>query len=105
MAGLSSLKAQLEARRAELTLELIDIEHRLDDEPPKDWEDRASERQGDEVLESLGSHDMIELRQIDAALGRIADGGYGDCVKCGNPIVAERLTALPATPFCTDCAR
>ncbi len=41
------------------------------------WEDSASERQGDEVLEALGSYDVAEMRQIDAALARIEDGSYG----------------------------
>ncbi len=105
MADWSKQEAQLRARRAELVEELRDIEDRLDDEPPKDWEDRASERQGDEVLEALGSHDRDELRQIDAALDRIAGGTYGECVKCGEDISAERLAAVPAAPLCKNCAR
>ena len=104
MSDWSKHEEQLKARRAELTHELADIEDRLDNEPPKDWEDRASERQSDEVLEALGSHDLAELRQIDAALARLSDGTYGDCMKCGDPISAERLEALPATPFCKNCA-
>ncbi|MDA7423152.1 TraR/DksA family transcriptional regulator [Thalassococcus lentus] len=94
----------LKTRRAELVGEIRQIEDQLDDEPPKDWEDRASERQGDEVLESLGAHDAAELRQIDGALARIAEGTYGECVQCGNSISTERLAALPATPFCKTCA-
>lgn len=99
----SEQMAHLKARRAELTNELHDIEDRLDDEPSKDWEDRATERQGDEVLETLGAHDLSELRQIDAALARIADGTYGACMKCGGNIGAERLGAVPATPLCMAC--
>lgn len=94
----------LKTRRSELYGEIRGIEDQLDDEPPKDWEDRASERQGDEVLESLGAHDAAELRQIDAALKRLAEGSYGICVKCGNDISGERLEALPATPLCKTCA-
>ena len=97
-------KTTLLARRAELVSTLDRIEDALDDEPPKDWEDRASERQGDEVLEALGQHDLDEVRQIDAALKRIEDGTYGTCVRCGNDISAERLTILPATPLCKACA-
>lgn len=98
-------KAWLEARRAELVAEMREIEDKLDDAPPKDWEDRASERQGDEVLESLGAHDDADLRQIDAALVRLAEDDYGFCVACGAVISTERLNALPATPFCKNCAR
>ena len=100
----STQDAILKARRAELVGELTEIEDALDDEPPKDWEDRAAERQGDEVLEALGTQDLAELRRIDAALARIADGTYGTCVKCGGEISAERLAVLPDTPFCKACA-
>ena len=105
MVDWSQQMTRLKARRAELTDELVGIEDRLDDEPSKDWEDRATERQGDEVLEAMGTRDLSELRQIDAALARINDGTYGECVKCGKKISAERLDAVPATPFCVACAR
>ena len=104
MPAWSTQDAILKARRAELVGELTEIEDALDDEPPKDWEDRAAERQGDEVLEALGTQDLAELRRIDAALARIADGTYGTCVKCGGEISAERLAVLPDTPFCKACA-
>ena len=92
------------ARRKELLSQLDHIENDLDEPAPKDWEDRASERQGDEVLEALGEHDLLELRQIDAALQRVEEGEYGYCVTCGNEISPERLEVLPATPFCKTCA-
>ncbi|MCC1494478.1 TraR/DksA C4-type zinc finger protein [Cognatishimia sp. F0-27] len=104
MTDWTAQERSLRARRAELIGDIRKIEDQLDDEPPKDWEDRASERQGDEVLESLGLHDQSELRQIDAALDRLAQGAYGICVQCGSDISAERLEALPATPFCKGCA-
>ena len=97
-------EAVLRARRAELTRHLTEVEHTLDEAPPKDWEDRSSERQGDEVLESLGQAELAELRQIDAALDRIAEGEYGICQKCGADILEARLDLLPATPFCKSCA-
>ena len=99
-----ALIQRLTARRAELLKDLDDIEDALDDEPSKDWEDRAAERQGDEVLEAMGHHDQDELRRIDAALARHAAGDYGSCVKCGEEIAPERLDAVPETPFCAACA-
>lgn len=91
-------------RRAELAEDLIDIEDKLDDPMPKDWEDRASERQGDEVLEALGKVELDELRRIDAALARMEDGSYGTCAKCGDPISDERLSAVPTAALCRNCA-
>lgn len=96
--------ARLKARRAELTKDLNRIEDALDDPAPQDWEDRAAERQGDEVLEALGAHDAEELRRIDAALARAKSGTYGLCVACGGDIPEPRLASLPETPFCPSCA-
>ncbi|MBE1297110.1 TraR/DksA family transcriptional regulator [Phycobacter azelaicus] len=98
-------KQTLEARRTALTAHLVEVEHELDAPMPKDWEDRSSERQGDEVLERLGQAELDELRQIDAALGRLEDGSYGYCQICGEAISSERLDLIPATPFCKKCAR
>lgn len=92
------------ARRDELLASLLSIEDQLDDPMPQDWDDAATERQGDEVLSALGLSDQAELRRIDAALARIEAGEYGDCVRCGNPIPPKRLELLPDTPFCANCA-
>jgi RNA polymerase-binding transcription factor DksA len=97
-------KQLLLTRRAELAGHLIEVEHALDEMPSKDWEDRSSERQGDEVLESLGHAELDELRRIDAALNRIEADEYGHCQKCGNVISDARLDLLPDTPFCKNCA-
>jgi len=102
---LSTRKQALEARRAELTGHLSAVEHALDAPMPKDWEDRSSERQGDEVLETLGLAEQDELRRIDAALARLREGSYGTCAGCGSLISDARLDLLPATPFCKACAR
>ncbi|MEO1140071.1 MAG: TraR/DksA C4-type zinc finger protein [Pseudomonadota bacterium] len=103
--NLDSRKNTLLKRRKALTAHLNEVEDSLDETPPKDWEDRASERQGDEVLESLGNAELTELRRIDAALQRIKDGSYGTCQQCGEPISGARLDLLPDTPFCKRCAR
>ncbi len=100
-----SQKETLLARRSELAGELSDIEHALDAPMPKDWEDRSSERQGDEVLEALGHVEMAELKRIDAALERIEDGTYGNCLKCGETISDARLAAVPEAALCRNCAK
>jgi len=43
------------------------------------------------------------LRAIDSALGRIADGTFGDCINCAQEINAKRLEALPWTRYCITC--
>jgi len=43
------------------------------------------------------------ISEIDAALGRIDDGSYGACHRCGAMIASSRLAALPATRYCAVC--
>ena len=101
---IAAKKQVLLSRRAELTGHLTVIEHDLDETPPKDWEDRSSERQGDEVLEALGHAELGEVARIDTALMRVSDGTFGSCQKCGKLISDARLDLLPDTPFCRQCA-
>jgi DnaK suppressor protein len=43
------------------------------------------------------------LDKIDAALGRLGEGTYGECVECGDEIAQARLWALPFALRCTEC--
>ena len=36
-----------------------------------------------------------QLALVEAALARLDDGSFGDCVRCGKPIAPARLEALP----------
>jgi RNA polymerase-binding protein DksA len=53
-------------------------------------------------LASIDRH-VQEIRNIDAALMRIATGGYGQCSDCQQPIATERLTVYPAAQRCIVC--
>lgn len=97
-------KTALLARLAQLQGRLTDIEAELDSHDARDWEELATEREGDEVLESMGLSGQQEIRAIEAALKRIDEGEYGYCAKCGAEIGEERLDVLPFTPFCRKCA-
>lgn len=97
-------KAQLVKRLQELGARLEAIEEELDSHQNRDWEELATEREGDEVLEATGNAGKVEITQIRAALKRIDDGSYGDCARCGEPIAEARLDALPWTPLCRRCA-
>jgi RNA polymerase-binding transcription factor DksA len=101
---IAHFQQKLEARRDELRRRLGRIEHDLEEPQPADWEDRVSEREGDEVLEDLGTSGLQELRMIDAALSRVADGSYGICVNCGEEISEARLEAVPHAARCRNCA-
>ncbi|MBC2835206.1 TraR/DksA family transcriptional regulator [Paragemmobacter straminiformis] len=97
-------KAELRDRLSQLQGRLGRIEEELDSHGEKDWEEIATEREGDEVLEQLGQGGQAEIRMIEAALARIDAGEYGFCAKCGAEIGEARLDVLPYTPFCKECA-
>ncbi len=42
---------------------------------------------------------------LERQLRRINRGTYGVCEVCGKPIDADRLTVLPDTILCIECAR
>ncbi len=104
MIPVSERKVQLESRLAQLQARLTEIEAELDSHDSRDWEDLATERETDEVLEGIGLSGQQEIRMIEAALQRIAEGEYGHCAKCGARIAEERLDVVPFTPFCRACA-
>ena len=97
-------KQQLLDRLSALQSRLSAVEAEIAAHDAKDWEDLATEREGDEVLEHMGLSAQQELRMIEAALHRIDEGEYGFCTKCGAPIGDARLDVLPYTPFCRNCA-
>ena len=46
----------------------------------------------------------VELRRIEAALRRLAEGEFGYCLGCGEVIETKRLELDPTAPQCVDCA-
>jgi RNA polymerase-binding transcription factor DksA len=94
----------LRARKAELENRLNRIEQDFVTPRNADDDDRAVERNNDEVLEELGETGERELAAIDAALDRIAAGTFGICTRCGQPIAEKRLDSVPHTPLCQTCA-
>jgi DnaK suppressor protein len=44
------------------------------------------------------------IARIDAALKRLDQGRYGECVVCGEAIAPKRLELDPAVPTCVRCA-
>ena len=101
---LEERKKQIEDRVAELTANLQKIEDDLDQPLPAHLEDQAIDLEDDEVLERLGRTQQQELRLLNNALKRIADGTYGVCAKCGDDISQARLDAVPYAMICRDCA-
>jgi DnaK suppressor protein len=53
------------------------------------------------VVDSLNATE----ERIERALAKLADGSYGECDRCGQPIPAARLEAAPESVLCVSCAR
>ena len=49
------------------------------------------------------TRDVGELAEVDVALARIAEGSYGTCSDCGEPIGWPRLNAQPTAERCIVC--
>ena len=52
---------------------------------------------------AMVTRDIQELAEVDAALARVADGSYGTCSHCSEPIGWSRLNAQPTAQRCIAC--
>jgi DnaK suppressor protein len=99
-----ALKAELEDRLAQLQKRLASIKKDVTRGHSGDSAEQAQERENDEVVDAIGNETAQSIRVIQAALGRIADGTYGQCVACGEEIGEARLAAIPEATRCVNCA-
>jgi RNA polymerase-binding transcription factor DksA len=104
MSSHDTLRGQLRKRLDQLLRRTTKIEADLRTAHDRDWEERASEIENDEVLEGLDAMSLAEVREIREALRRIDGGTYGVCSICGQSITAARLAANPVTVTCARCA-
>ena len=56
------------------------------------------------MAQAADAQRALQIRRIDAALGRLDEGDYGFCVTCGEEIPAGRLKLDPAAAVCVACA-
>ncbi|HET9045959.1 MAG TPA: TraR/DksA C4-type zinc finger protein [Casimicrobiaceae bacterium] len=106
----AALEAKLRARQRELRGEvaaqlktqddprLVGLRNRMED--TDDW--AVADAMASMDI-SLVSRDLAVLAEIEGALGRLADGTYGECVDCGAEIPYARLAAYPAAIRCVAC--
>lgn len=104
MRNRQAIRDALETRLAELSRRAGRVEADLRSDHSRDAQDRATERENDEVLEGLDREGLRELEQLRAALARLDAGTYGRCTRCGEAIAPERLQALPYAAECIGCA-
>jgi DnaK suppressor protein len=102
------LKKMLEDRRRELVHSVHDKmrDARADGNKERDVLDQGESSEADiqeDIEFALIQMKSETLTKIDAALRRLAEGGYGDCFECGEEIAQARLRALPFALRCKDC--
>ena len=110
--GPPGARAMLTAERAETLERLAGLEREFDgiveaagaanadDEHDPEGATIAFER---EHVAALRSQAREHVAEIDAALRRLDEGGYGICARCGRPIAAGRLAARPTATMCVAC--
>jgi RNA polymerase-binding transcription factor DksA len=54
--------------------------------------------------EVLAQQLQDSLDEVARALEKLADGTYGTCEECGDPIAPARLEAMPAARYCINHA-
>lgn len=112
---LADIRRRLDAELADLQRQEEELEHESFDATQSDMtgevgldEDFADagaatfDRERDlSILNNI--KDLMD--QITRAIRRIDEGTYGTCERCGRPIDAARLRALPHASLCMDCKR
>ena len=107
---LTTLRATLRARLAELR----DVLHahllKSDDDRARLLADRVRDEEDESVADLIVDldlaeidHDIEELRDVEDALERIREDAYGVCLTCQGAIPYDRLTAYPTAKRCIRC--
>ncbi|PLX99535.1 MAG: molecular chaperone DnaK [Desulfuromonas sp.] len=56
-----------------------------------------------DVLLNLSENQRQKIRDIDAALERVAAGEYGICMRCEEEIQPRRMEVRPFSRYCVEC--
>lgn len=101
---LLALRARLQGDTTQMEDNALNKDHGKTTSMPTDMAELGTANFDQELtLRVLGSEEDV-LDQIEAGIGRIDDGSYGLCDKCGVKIRESRLTAIPYAAQCIQCA-
>lgn len=95
----------LKEKQQELTVRISAIEADFKKGRSADFSEQTTECENDEVLDEIHHEAKTELTLVNHALARIDSGDYGLCEKCNESINPARLSALPYTTTCIECAQ
>ncbi len=72
--------------------------------PVEDRAELGSDINCQDTTIGLLENECVEQAEVDAALDRMGEGGFGNCEACGKAIAIDRLQAIPFARQCIDCA-
>ena len=116
---IQEFKKQLEEKKEQLLAQMANVGHKVKGEgsvdnfeasypdygDPASIEDSANEVADYTTNLSFERDLENELRAIDKALQRMAEGKYGVCTYCGKDIEKERLKVRPESTSCVSCKK
>lgn len=103
------------ALEQDLRQRLLDIRVRLRQLDPRASAEIAADARSTDLCDSAQAIGLLEAqtlsverlalaaRRISETLERIADGTYGRCEECDEPIPPARLNAIPTATLCVRC--
>ena len=111
---LAQVREALNAERRRLEQEIYNLTQGSEDPFPVVPESDLNQVKGDQadqaepLTEFERNREILDqlralLGQVNAALGRLDDGTYGRCVRCGRDIDPRRLAAMPWVAYDTSC--
>jgi DnaK suppressor protein len=107
---LATLRGQLEAQRVDLRREIEEHGAAADSddvsfEGDAGFSDRSHSTEERSRVIAVVRALRSNLHDVERALAKIDAGTYGTCERCGRPIPAERLEAIPWALLCIDCKK
>ena len=104
--SIERFKRKLQVRHRELQSGVAQTQQNLrtaQHDYGKDEGDRANTSLAREIDLAQKSRDRALLTSVDAALKRISEGTFGNCLNWGQEINTKRLEAIPWVRHCITC--
>ena len=103
-----SITAELEKEAKRLKEEIEDLESQ---DPSQSGlrdmnnteDDDAGESEDHSRIQALLEANRNLLSRVEKALGKVEDGTYGKCERCGKEIAKARLEAMPWAIYDVEC--
>jgi DnaK suppressor protein len=102
--ALAARRDELRAEYDQTLSEITELQRdRLTDSAGDDQADTGTKTFEREQEISLANSILDRINQVERALERLDEGGYGWCERCTDPIPVERLAAFPSATLCVTC--